>query len=120
MRRWTKFGNSCQTGLPSTSGPNRLRKNSDFDLVLKGRGFSRAVSATKSIASLDSLLKRKQKKSKTFLRMRVGWLTSTGDLGRHAGGESRATLGTIRGSTLLKPAENRLQPRPPPHAQAHH
>src|SRR5260370_13588495 len=31
---------------------NRLRKNSDFDLVLKGRGFSRAVSATKSIAAL--------------------------------------------------------------------
>ena len=31
---------------------SRLRKNSDFDLVLKGRGFSRAVSATKSIAAL--------------------------------------------------------------------
>jgi hypothetical protein len=29
-----------------------LRKNSDFDLVLKGRGFSRAVSAAKSIAAL--------------------------------------------------------------------
>jgi hypothetical protein len=29
-----------------------LRKNSDFDLVLKGRGFSRAVSAAKPIAAL--------------------------------------------------------------------
>jgi hypothetical protein len=29
-----------------------LRKNSDFDLVLKGRGFSRAVSAAKSMAAL--------------------------------------------------------------------
>jgi len=29
-----------------------LRKNSDLDLVLKGRGFSRAVSAAKSIAAL--------------------------------------------------------------------
>jgi len=29
-----------------------LRKNSDFDLVLKGRGFSRAVSAAKLIAAL--------------------------------------------------------------------
>src|ERR1035438_10537072 len=28
--------------------PSRLRKNSEFDLVLKGRGFSRAVSAAKS------------------------------------------------------------------------
>jgi len=30
-----------------------LRKNSDFDLVLKGRGFSRTVSAAKSIAALQ-------------------------------------------------------------------
>jgi len=29
-----------------------LRKNSDFDLVLKVRGFSCAVSAAKSIAAL--------------------------------------------------------------------
>jgi hypothetical protein len=29
-----------------------LQKNSDFDLVLKGRGFSRVVSAAKSIAAL--------------------------------------------------------------------
>src|SRR5258707_11916421 len=120
MRRWTKFGNSCQTGLPSTSGPNRLRKNSDFDLVLKGRGFSRAVSATKSIAALDSLLKRKQKKSKTFLRMRVGWLSSTGDLGRHGEGESRAKLGTIEGSIVLKHAENRVQQLPHDGDQGHH
>jgi hypothetical protein len=33
-----------------------LRKNSDFDLVLKGRGFSRAVSAAKSIAALAAAL----------------------------------------------------------------
>src|SRR6266481_9694652 len=38
--------------LRPRSPTNRLRKNSDFDLVLKGRGFSRAVSATKSIAAL--------------------------------------------------------------------
>ncbi|PYX45057.1 MAG: hypothetical protein DMG83_11145 [Acidobacteria bacterium] len=29
----------------------RLRKNWDFDRVLKGRGFSRAVSAAKSVAA---------------------------------------------------------------------
>jgi hypothetical protein len=29
-----------------------LRKNSDFDFVLKGRGFSRAVNGAKSIAAL--------------------------------------------------------------------
>jgi hypothetical protein len=30
----------------------RLRKNSGFDFALKGRGFSRAVNAAKSIAAL--------------------------------------------------------------------
>src|SRR5260221_10303997 len=38
---------------------NRLRKNSDFDFVLKGRGFSRAVTASKSIR-LYSLLKNSE------------------------------------------------------------
>jgi hypothetical protein len=38
--------------LAPRQATSRLRKNSDFDLVLKGRGFSRAVNAAKSIAAL--------------------------------------------------------------------
>jgi len=35
--------------LAAKQPASRLWKNSDFDFVLKGRGFSRAVTASKSI-----------------------------------------------------------------------
>jgi hypothetical protein len=35
-----------------------LQKNSDFDFVLKGRGFSRAVSAAKLMAALAAGVSR--------------------------------------------------------------
>jgi len=50
--RSTFFGDSEKLRVGITVSLYNLRKNSDFDLVLKGRGF-RAVSAAKSIAALS-------------------------------------------------------------------
>src|SRR5258708_22074488 len=89
-------------------------------LILGGAALQRCGNCNVLNTALDSLLKRKQKKVKTFLRMRVGWLSSTGDLGRHGEGESWAKLGTIEGSIVLEHAENRVQQLPHDGDQGHH
>src|SRR5260370_13737593 len=60
------------------------------------------------------------KKVKTFLRMRVGWLSGTGNVGRHSEGESRAKFGAIEGSVVFEHAENRVQQLPHDGHQGHH
>jgi hypothetical protein len=46
-------GGYCTVSAKTRRVPSTLRKNSDFDLVLKGRGFSRAVSVAKSIPAFS-------------------------------------------------------------------